>query len=83
MTTYTPLLGAELVLAAGTTLPLALDPAYEVGLLVDTGELHVAGEPLARHELGFLEPGSAGSSSTALAEPACCCSAARPSASRS
>lgn len=57
VTTYSPLLGAELVLEAGTTLRVPVDPTYEVGLLVDTGDLLVDGEPLRRHELGLLEPG--------------------------
>jgi redox-sensitive bicupin YhaK (pirin superfamily) len=57
VTTYSPLLGAELVLEAGTTLRVPLDPTYEIGLLVDTGELLVDGSPLGLHELGFLEPG--------------------------
>jgi redox-sensitive bicupin YhaK (pirin superfamily) len=58
VTTYTPLLGAELTLAAGTSLSLPVDPSYELGLLVDTGRVEVAGEPLAAHALGFVEPGS-------------------------
>jgi redox-sensitive bicupin YhaK (pirin superfamily) len=57
VTTYSPLLGAELVLEAGATLRVPLDPTYEIGLLVDTGELLVDGAPLGGHELGFLEPG--------------------------
>jgi redox-sensitive bicupin YhaK (pirin superfamily) len=57
VTTYSPLLGAELVLAAGTSLRVPLDAAYEIGLLVDTGTVSVDGSPLGAHELGFLEPG--------------------------
>jgi redox-sensitive bicupin YhaK (pirin superfamily) len=57
VTTYSPLLGAELVLRAGTTLQVPLDPSYEIGVLVDDGEVSVDGSPLGRHELGFLEPG--------------------------
>ena len=55
--THTPLLGAELTLAAGATLRLALDPAYEIGVLVDSGALRVDGDELAAHELGYLPPG--------------------------
>jgi quercetin 2,3-dioxygenase len=55
--THTPLLGAELTLEAGTTLRLPLDPSYEVGLLVDRGEVTVDGDPLEAHALGYLEPG--------------------------
>ncbi|MFE4972895.1 pirin family protein [Kitasatospora sp. NPDC056651] len=55
--TFTPLLGAELVLRPNATVTLAVDPAFEHGLLVDTGEVHFAGTPLRRAELGYLAPG--------------------------
>ena len=55
--TYSPLLGAELHVAAGTTLRLPVEPAYEHGLLLDSGALTVDGEALKAHELGYLEPG--------------------------
>jgi redox-sensitive bicupin YhaK (pirin superfamily) len=58
VTTYSPLLGAELTLDPGTTLPVPVDPAYELGVLVDTGSVTVDGKPLATHELGFIEPGA-------------------------
>ncbi|WP_036224522.1 pirin family protein [Marmoricola sp. URHB0036] len=58
VTTYTPLLGAELTLASGTTLTVPVDASYELGVLVDTGSVRVEGKPLAAHELGFVEPGS-------------------------
>lgn len=57
VTTYSPLLGAELILQAGTTLSVPVDPTYELGVLVDTGSATVDGKPLAAHELGFVEPG--------------------------
>ncbi len=57
VTTWSPLLGAELVLRAGTTLIVPVDPTYELGVLVDLGEVRVDGKPLARSDLGFLEPG--------------------------
>jgi redox-sensitive bicupin YhaK (pirin superfamily) len=56
--TFSPLLGAEITLRAGTTLSVPVDPAYELGVLVDGGEVRVGGEPLGRSELGFLAPGS-------------------------
>lgn len=43
VTTYTPLLGAELRLPAGTALRLPTDPAFEHGLLVDSGTVTAAG----------------------------------------
>ena len=55
--TFTPLLGAELRLAAGTALEVPVDPAYEHGLLLDSGSLDVGGEALKAHELGYLAPG--------------------------
>ena len=58
VTTYSPLLGAELTLAAGTTLGVPLDPSYEIGLLVDAGEHHRRRRAAGPHELGFLEPGA-------------------------
>jgi redox-sensitive bicupin YhaK (pirin superfamily) len=55
--TYSPLLGAELRLEAGTTLRIPVDPAHEHGLLLDSGSLTVGAEALKAHELGYLEPG--------------------------
>lgn len=55
--TYSPLLGAELRLRAGTTLEIPVDPAYEHGLLLDSGSLSVGDEALKAAELGYLEPG--------------------------
>ena len=65
VTTYTPMLGAELTLAAGSSLSVPVDPSYELGLLVDTGHVEVAGEPLAAHGLGFVEPGASSLALTA------------------
>jgi redox-sensitive bicupin YhaK (pirin superfamily) len=55
--TYSPLLGAELRVRAGTTLGIPVDPAYEHGLLLDSGSLTVGDEALKADELGYLEPG--------------------------
>jgi redox-sensitive bicupin YhaK (pirin superfamily) len=55
--TYSPLLGAELRVRAGTTLSIPVDPAYEHGLLLDSGSLTVGDEALKADELGYLEPG--------------------------
>jgi redox-sensitive bicupin YhaK (pirin superfamily) len=55
--TYSPLLGAELRMSAGTSLQVPVDPAYELGLLLDSGSLTVDGGALEAHELGYLEPG--------------------------
>jgi redox-sensitive bicupin YhaK (pirin superfamily) len=45
--TYTPLLGAELLLAPGTTVLLDVDPSFEHGVLVDTGAVSVRPSPSA------------------------------------
>lgn len=55
--TFTPLLGAELLLDPRAVLALDVDPAYEHGLLVDQGELRLADTPLHPAELGYLAPG--------------------------
>ncbi|WUD71162.1 pirin family protein [Streptomyces sp. NBC_00510] len=55
--TFTPLLGAELALDPGATVTLAIDPAYEHGLLVDAGDVEMAGTRLSPAELGYLAPG--------------------------
>ncbi|MFI0827863.1 pirin family protein [Streptomyces roseolus] len=57
--TFTPLLGAELLLDPGATVTLAVDPAFEHGLLVDEGDLTLDGTPLRPAELGYTAPGRA------------------------
>jgi redox-sensitive bicupin YhaK (pirin superfamily) len=56
--TATPLLGAEIVLDPGAVLELAVDATYEHGVLVDTGSVVVAGQPVKPSEMGYVEPGS-------------------------
>ena len=57
-TMFTPLLGAQIDLAAGAELTLALDPAFEHAVLVDSAEtVLVDGSPVAWSELGFLPAG--------------------------
>ncbi|WP_395298272.1 pirin family protein [Kitasatospora hibisci] len=55
---FTPLLGAELTLTPGATTTLAVDPAFEHGLLVDRGDVLLEGTPLHPADLGYLAPGS-------------------------
>jgi redox-sensitive bicupin YhaK (pirin superfamily) len=57
--TFTPLLGAEIVLAPRAVLTLDVDPAFEHGLLVDQGRVRLADTPLERAELGYVQPGVA------------------------
>ncbi|MFB0833523.1 pirin family protein [Arthrobacter halodurans] len=56
--THTPLLGAEILLAAGSTLELDLDPAFEHGILLDAGELRLDGHAVPRDHLAYLPTGS-------------------------
>ncbi len=56
--TYTPpLLGAEAVLRTGSRLELELDPSFEYGILLDTGDLQLDGEPVPVDHLVYLPPG--------------------------
>jgi len=55
--TYTPLLGAELRLKAGTTLLIPVREDFEHGVLLDSGAITVNDEALAANELGYVEPG--------------------------
>jgi len=67
--TFTPLLGAELLVAAGTTLALDVDDTYEHGVLVDTGTLSVDGVEAGQHDLAYVPPGRATITLTAYDEP--------------
>lgn len=55
--TFTPLLGAELILEPGASLTLGVDAAFEHGLLVDEGDIELNGTALSPAQLGFLRPG--------------------------
>jgi redox-sensitive bicupin YhaK (pirin superfamily) len=57
--TFTPLLGAEIVLEPHARIALGVEPTHEHGFLVDTGTVRLAGTELARAELGYLAAGAA------------------------
>ncbi|WP_289018074.1 pirin family protein [uncultured Ornithinimicrobium sp.] len=57
VTTYSPLLGAEIVLHPHASLVLDLDPTFEHGVLLDRGEVRVAGEDVPTAHLLHLPPG--------------------------
>ncbi|NEY31057.1 pirin family protein [Streptomyces sp. PRKS01-65] len=57
--TFTPLLGAELSVDPGATLSLDVDPAFEHGLLVDTGDIRMNGTALEPAQMGYAAPGRA------------------------
>lgn len=55
--TFTPMVGAEILLEAGACLLLDLSPEFEHGILVDAGSLTVAGTPVDSDELAYLSTG--------------------------
>ncbi|ALV44949.1 pirin [Arthrobacter alpinus] len=69
VTTFTPMVGAEITIDAETRLTLDLSPSFEHGFLVDSGSLTVAGTPLAATELAYLGTGRAQVELQAGAEP--------------
>jgi redox-sensitive bicupin YhaK (pirin superfamily) len=55
--TYTPLVGAELILDSGSRLSPGVDPTFEHGVLVDFGTVRVNGVEVTEHELAYVGPG--------------------------
>jgi hypothetical protein len=55
--TMTPLLGAEIVLTGAEPVTLEVDPAFEHGVLVDTGTVSVSGVDAAPSDLVYLPTG--------------------------
>ncbi|MFF0740481.1 pirin family protein [Streptomyces sp. NPDC004111] len=55
--TFSPLLGVEILIAAGATVTLDVDTEFEHGLLVDEGDVRFDGTLLRRAELGYAAPG--------------------------
>jgi hypothetical protein len=55
--TFSPLLGAELILDAGTTLRPETDSVFEYGVLVDFGSVRVGGVEIGEHQLAYVAPG--------------------------
>jgi redox-sensitive bicupin YhaK (pirin superfamily) len=56
--TFTPLLGAEVVLEPRSRVVLEVDPDFEHGVLVDLGPVELFGIALARGDLGYVGPGT-------------------------
>lgn len=56
-TVFSPLVGAELVIPAGASVTVPLDASFEHGVLVDAGEVSVAGTPVPLAHLAYLCPG--------------------------
>ncbi|KAE8766042.1 pirin family protein [Georgenia thermotolerans] len=55
---YSPMVAAQLDLPAGAVVRLPVDPAFEHGVLLDAGDLRVAGQPLQPAWLAYLAPGA-------------------------
>ncbi|MGD1172619.1 pirin family protein [Mycobacterium seoulense] len=55
--TFTPLLGAQIDLDAGTRLDIDIDPSFEHGVLGDRGSVRVEETALTVAELVYLSPG--------------------------
>ena len=58
VTTFSPLVGAEIGLDPAATLRLAVEPGFEHGVLVDTGAVAVDGHEVGRGRLLYLPPGA-------------------------
>lgn len=58
ITTFTPLIGAEVTLPVGGRVKLLLDASCEHGVLVDTGQPVIDGRVVARDHLAYIEPGA-------------------------
>ena len=63
VTTYSALLGAELLVSAGSTIALDVESTHEHGFLLDTGTVSIDGVELQAHGLAFVP---AGRSSTVI-----------------
>ena len=57
--TFTPLLGVQIDLEAAATLDIDVDPAFEHGVLCDSGAVHVDGAALTVAEFAYRSPGRA------------------------
>lgn len=57
--TFTPLLGAEILLVPGASVTFDVDPAFEHGLLVDSGDVRLLDTVVKPAELGYVPCGEA------------------------
>ena len=56
---FSPLVGAQIDLDPFADVELPVDPAFEHGVLLDSGELGVDGDDVPRSHLAYREPGAA------------------------
>jgi redox-sensitive bicupin YhaK (pirin superfamily) len=54
---FSPLIGAQLTVDAGATVALDVDPSFEHGVLVDSGDVTVNGTPVTPTHLAFVDTG--------------------------
>ncbi len=64
--TFSPLVGAEVRLTAGSSVQLPLDPGFEHGVLTVAGDLTVAGVEIPHNQMSYL---GTGRSALAFANP--------------
>jgi redox-sensitive bicupin YhaK (pirin superfamily) len=67
---FSPIVGAQLDLPANTEIAIPVDPAFEHGVLVDSGEVSIDDETVPEHALGYRAPGANTLVLAAGAEPA-------------
>lgn len=56
--TFSPLIGAQIDLAARATVEFVIDPAFEHGVLCDEGSIQMCGTTLSAADLGYQGPGA-------------------------
>lgn len=56
--TFTPLLGAEVLLDPSSEVTLSVNPTFEHGVIVDRGPVLLDGVELAVADLGYVDPGA-------------------------
>ena len=57
VTTFSPLLGAQIDLDMGASVTIPVHPTFEHGVLVDQGSVSVEGAEVVQTELAYLAPG--------------------------
>jgi quercetin 2,3-dioxygenase len=67
--TFTPLVGAQIDLAPGSSVVLDVDPGHEHGLLVDAGEAQLEGSAIGADDLAYVAPGRSRLTVTAGVRP--------------
>jgi len=66
--TFTPLIGAELLLESGTTVEIDVTSSHEHGFLLDGGSISVDGIAVGLHQLAYVPPGARSISLSANAD---------------